>query len=696
MKRTTASSFLTLLLLVAGACTAAPTRHEIMPDDLVARLEASDPAQREAIAREAWKAGPDAILALAGPLASDDLALRANALLAVETIAHHACAPGSASERARASEALAALLGAPLDASVRADVARLLGAVANDRAGVRALADALADPDVAEAALFALERCRHADAGRELLEALARSDLALPRIAVVKALGARREQAAAGELVALAARGQPEEARAARTALARIGDPRAEALLSQAWTAGEPGAGADLLRYAQARRDAGEGDDAARLVAPLLAAPREHLRAGAVRISAAADEEQSLPALMAALADPSAEVRAVAREELIASTSRRTAGELERAMDAAAVAAGPSRSEFLRVIVARRDRSAVERLQAAIVDTSPQLRLVALELAGELVEPTLEEPVRRGARSIDELERSAARRSLLAYADAHREARRKDQALELYHELIVGGDADEATRAALAGVAALGDPASLEPVRALVGRPELADDVDRARVALAVSLARTDRDGAVAELDAVCTGSASRGVRADAAERLRELGVDTSAYARRRGFLTSWYVCGPLTGQAIGTQPFGPAGPAFPGRELEQASAGAGLPPWERVESTDLDGVLDLDALLDPNTNVCAYAMWDVRVTSGPTDLLLRLGSDDGVAVWLNGELVHVNDVARGLSVDSDEVPVTLREGANVLLVQVTQGGGDWGLCVRACSPDGAPLDISR
>ncbi len=62
----------------------------------------------------------------------------------------------------------------------------------------------------------------------------------------------------------------------------------------------------------------------------------------------------------------------------------------------------------------------------------------------------------------------------------------------------------------------------------------------------------------------------------------------------------------------------------------------------------------------------------------------LLVGSDDGVAVWMNGEscLSHL-DIARGLVVDQDRVPVSLRAGHNVILVKVSQYGGGCGVCVR-------------
>jgi len=62
----------------------------------------------------------------------------------------------------------------------------------------------------------------------------------------------------------------------------------------------------------------------------------------------------------------------------------------------------------------------------------------------------------------------------------------------------------------------------------------------------------------------------------------------------------------------------------------------------------------------------------------------LLVGSDDGLAVWLNGEqYLSQLEVARGVTVDQDRMPVSLRAGNNLLLLKVTQYGGGWGVCAR-------------
>ena len=53
----------------------------------------------------------------------------------------------------------------------------------------------------------------------------------------------------------------------------------------------------------------------------------------------------------------------------------------------------------------------------------------------------------------------------------------------------------------------------------------------------------------------------------------------------------------------------------------------------------------------------------------------MLVGSDDGVKVWLNGEVVHYNPVVRGAGDYQDAFPVTLKQGTNVLLVAVDNRG---------------------
>ena len=77
--------------------------------------------------------------------------------------------------------------------------------------------------------------------------------------------------------------------------------------------------------------------------------------------------------------------------------------------------------------------------------------------------------------------------------------------------------------------------------------------------------------------------------------------------------------------------------------------------------------------------------------------LSLVVGSDDAAKAWLNGELVHENDLYRPIRAGEDRLEAQLKKGWNELLLKVVQNTGNWGgMCAfqnvgqrfRARSPD--------
>jgi hypothetical protein len=60
-------------------------------------------------------------------------------------------------------------------------------------------------------------------------------------------------------------------------------------------------------------------------------------------------------------------------------------------------------------------------------------------------------------------------------------------------------------------------------------------------------------------------------------------------------------------------------------------------------------------------------------------DVRVHLGSDDGVKLWLNGELFFERSVGRGVNLYDESLVLPMREGTNHLLVMVVNGQGGWG-----------------
>ncbi len=154
-------------------------------------------------------------------------------------------------------------------------------------------------------------------------------------------------------------------------------------------------------------------------------------------------------------------------------------------------------------------------------------------------------------------------------------------------------------------------------------------------------------------------------------------------------FLTDWLVCGPFAAHgnaSIYTDYLAAAGgetavvPAA-GKRVSSDDAPGGAVVWRRATARQ-DGRLDLRRLLSPNQSDVAYAAVTIRCDH-KTPALLLLGSNDMVAVWLNGRRVWVYPDPRASGPDADRVAVTLEEGDNLLLAKVQNVGGGWWLYAR-------------
>lgn len=99
----------------------------------------------------------------------------------------------------------------------------------------------------------------------------------------------------------------------------------------------------------------------------------------------------------------------------------------------------------------------------------------------------------------------------------------------------------------------------------------------------------------------------------------------------------------------------------------------------------------NLGALFPDQMNCAAYLKAQI-ISPQNCKAALLIGSDDGVKAWLNGVLVHGNNVDRGMVPDQDMAPIELKKGDNQLLLKITQGGGGWIACARIVGTDGQPI----
>ena len=114
----------------------------------------------------------------------------------------------------------------------------------------------------------------------------------------------------------------------------------------------------------------------------------------------------------------------------------------------------------------------------------------------------------------------------------------------------------------------------------------------------------------------------------------------------------------------------------------------AGDVAWQRAPgSADLAraGEVDLASIVGGDHCV-VYAKSRIFVPTAQA-VVLAIGSDDGIKLWVNGALVHANNAVRGLTPDQDRATGQLREGWNDLLAKITQHTVGCGFTLRVLTP---------
>lgn len=109
-------------------------------------------------------------------------------------------------------------------------------------------------------------------------------------------------------------------------------------------------------------------------------------------------------------------------------------------------------------------------------------------------------------------------------------------------------------------------------------------------------------------------------------------------------------------------------------------SAGGHL-HWRAVSASPKNGFVDLAAHLGAHEFCAAFAYAEV-LSEAAREALLVCGSDDGIRIWLNGQVIHSQEVRRGYIPGNDAVRVRLVAGVNRLLVKVTNERFGWGFGV--------------
>lgn len=692
-----------LWILLALAAPPARGAEDEAVNTLISKVTSENTEVRYSARFEAPKVGARAVAALARlmdesqvtesktgdvPRYRREVAITARAALAA--IAHNAARPDADADRDKVAAEIGQALAQAQSLKLKRELLLLVGFVGQDRE-VPVVAKLLgdADPNVRETARLTLERIPGAAAVQALLDAAGRaSDEMKPDL--LFSVGKKGDRSAVAPLVNVAREGKGNVRMGAMEALAHLGAPEAiplfDALLKEADAANRGKVWSEYLRLADNLMDGGKASEARTIyLSALQGATREEQRERAL-FRAAADGDVNV--LLAGLADPGERVRRLALAKLGTMKGEEIVAILRKAYDRSKPEGKPA---LLRAL-AEKDRAAAEPLLAEAAG-SPQgeLKITALDIQDKLgnldLEPTYLSLAKTGSAQV----KSTAVKGYLLVARKRLEAGEKDRALEMYGNAIDLAANEEQRGAALQGLVNLDDPRSLSRLAALLNDPILGNDAGKGFVSIAGKLgAAGDKDAAEKQLMQVLSGNFSREVRQQAVEELRKMGRDPQTAVRAQGYIIDWWLLTPIQdpeGNGLEKK-------FFPEETIDlqnQTTYEGRRFRWQKLREISLDGRIDLLTSFRRSEKVLTYAYTEVD-SAETRDVVFKMGSDDGMACWLNGERIHLASAPRGLTVDEDSVKAKLKAGKNKILLKIANTGGDWGFAFRVTDAEGKPL----
>jgi HEAT repeat protein len=395
-------------------------------------------------------------------------------------------------------------------------------------------------------------------------------------------------------------------------------------------------------------------------------------------------EAQHVPALVDLLASASAgdgdEVRKV-----VVAVARRTKAEKQasQAVVAKLDTGTKSRSSLLSALGDLGDDSGLTSLRKALGDSDLDVRRAAIVALSGWPNAQPLPDLLQVARSRDNPTHQVL--ALRGYVDlvGRANSMAPDEKLKGYETALgLASNVAEKRRvfSALPQVKTLG---ALKLAAAHMGDAEIGQETALAAVTIANGIYVADAEPVKEVLQRVVAADVRKEIKDQASKTLGEIEM-------RKSYLVDWEVAGPYAEQGknysqLFDTPFGP--------EMKDAEVA-----WKKMPtSTEGQHPAYLDLLKELNGGEQRVAYLRTKIESPDSKAItLEIFSDDGVKAWLNGTVVHSNNVARPISPEPDRVNVTLAKGTNTLMLKVTQNNLPWGAVVRVREPKAVEAKVGE
>ncbi|HPO12788.1 MAG TPA: HEAT repeat domain-containing protein [Candidatus Hydrogenedentes bacterium] len=495
-------------------------------------------------------------------------------------------------------------------------------------------------------------------------------------LAAIRALGRVGNASCTESLLTKALNTESEIRRTARTSLSTLPGNGVDAELVRLARKGKADARVEAVRALTDRRATGMKRDL------LSMAGDSEVQGEVFKAMQAMGDAKDLPALFALLEKAKDQAGREPVEGAIGAICMRFVKEDERAdavLDKLKSVSNPDlKASYLRILGGIPAAASLDALRKAAQDSDPALRITAIAKLGNWPDAApLEDLKGIAAAPKSEEERGAA---LKGYIRLLRMANNRPMAelVARYAEIFTLAKNDSERKAALSGLAGVPSLKALEMAQQQQADAAVAGEAGNAALKIAQAISGVYPDKAKAVAEPMLKPDTTEPLKKAADGIMKTLGGFED-------YVTAWEVSGPYSEEGVtATKLFDTAYPPEKGEGVWQI-----MPMGTDIEHTPAF-VANLGAFA-PGRECVAYLR--SMITSPKAQAAsLELGSNDGVKVWLNGELVHSLNKGRILTPAEDKIAVQLKEGANTLLVAVYQQGGDWGACARFRQPDGNPL----
>jgi len=521
---------------------------------------------------------------------------------------------------------------------------------------------------------------------RAAVASLTDSKTAAVRLESVKALG-RIGDAACVPALLKAAGGSGGEATAARASLRSLDGDGVDAAILKGMKGAKGDLRVELIGVLTDRHYAPAGKA---MVAEAASSDQNAARAAFKALGVLAGAEE-LPAMVKLLSSVAAGANASQAETAIVAVAARVPEASKRAdavLAALASAKQPAtRTSLVRILGRVGGNKALAAVTEAAGSSNDKVKDAAVRaLAGwpdAKAAPTLLGMVKNTKNKTRRILALRGYIRLLAL-----EADRDPQAaIRQYREAMdlgKGSDAADTRKLVLSGLAGVAHADAMKVVLTCLDDASIRAEAAVAAVSIARRIMGAHRKRTRAAMEKVITTAKGTPPAVDAQRIIRKINAFGDC-------ITAWRLAGPYTREGLKyNQLFDVA--------FAPETAGAKGVVWRLLAAgTDPKraSIMDLLKAIGGGEQRVAYALTWVH-SDKPRPARLAMGSDDGVKAWLNGKLVHANNVARAAIPYTDKADITLSAGWNRLMLKITQNQGPWAFCARICSRKDESLEGIR